>query len=165
MRGMGPDAVSSVWTVGFILLRYSVVCCVESLSLFYLLLISWFVCTWRSHIDKLGIFHVNQTSRCVLIRVRLVPLNMFKPSSVSFCWPIQGGDSFVDPFCYLCFMFSSVMLSCLFLAALWSPSGNGLISWLSWFVLLCFCHFPIWCSGSDVVLGYIDSWSRLPLFL
>ena len=29
---------------------------------------------------------------------------------------------FVDPFCYLCFM--SFMLSCLFLAALWSPAGS-----------------------------------------
>ena len=41
MRGLGPDAVSFVWglKVGFILLLYSVVCTVESLSLFYLLLI------------------------------------------------------------------------------------------------------------------------------
>ena len=32
-------------------------------------------------------------------------------------------------FCYLCFVF--VMLSCLFVAALWSPAGKGLPSWLS----------------------------------
>ena len=31
-----------------------------------------------------------------------------------------SGASFVDSFCYLCFM--SVMLSCLFIAALWSPA-------------------------------------------
>ena len=24
-------------------------------------------------------------------------------------------------------------------------------------VSLCFCHFPIWCLGSDVVLDFIDS--------
>ena len=30
----------------------------------------------------------------------------------------------MEPFCYLCFMF--VMLSCLFIAALWSPAGKGL---------------------------------------
>ena len=30
--------------------------------------------------------------------------------------PFQGGASFVDPFCYLCFVF--VMLSCLFIVAL-----------------------------------------------
>ena len=40
------------------------------------------------------------------------PSNMFKPSSI----PFQGGTSFVDLFCHLCFMY--VMLSCLFLAAL-----------------------------------------------
>ena len=39
----------------------------------------------------------------------------------------QGGVSFVDQFCYLCF-FRVVMLSCLFIAALWSPAGKGLIS-------------------------------------
>ena len=35
------------------------------------------------------------------------------------------------PFCYLCFMVVFVMLSCLFHAALWSPAGKGLTSWLS----------------------------------
>ena len=30
----------------------------------------------------------------------------------------------MDPFCYLCFV--SVLLSCLFIAALWSPVGNGI---------------------------------------
>ena len=29
----------------------------------------------------------------------------------------------MDPFCYLCFV--SFMLSCLFIAALWSPVGKG----------------------------------------
>ena len=43
--------------------------------------------------------------------------------------------SFEDHFCYL--FFKSVMLSCLFFAALWSPAGRGggggggLASWLS----------------------------------
>ena len=44
-------------TVWFLLLRYSVVCSVESLSLFYHLFISWFICTWRWFVDKLGIVH------------------------------------------------------------------------------------------------------------
>ena len=34
----------------------------------------------------------------------------------------------MDHFCYLCFVF--VMFSCLFIAALWSPAGKGLTSWL-----------------------------------
>ena len=37
-------------------------------------------------------------------------------------------------------MLVCVVLSCLFLVALWSPAGKGLISWLSGFVV--FCHFP-----------------------
>ena len=32
---------------------------------------------------------------------------------------LQGGASFVDPFCYLRFVFVSAMLSCLFLRATW----------------------------------------------
>ena len=61
----------------------------------------------------------------------------------------------VDPFCYLCFV--SVMLSYLFIAALWSPAGKGLTSWLLCVcdVFLCFCHFPIWCPGPGVVYMYL----------
>ena len=50
---------------------------------------------------------------------------------------VQGVTSFVDHFCYLCFLF--VMLSCLFIAVLWSPGGKGLASWLS--CMLCFIVF------------------------
>ena len=41
----------------------------------------------------------------------------------------KGGVSFVDLFCYLCFV--SFMLSCLSIAFLWPPAGKGLASWLS----------------------------------
>ena len=53
----------------------------------------------------------------------------------------------MDHFCYLCFVF--VMLSCLFIAALWSPAGIGLtpLGFLVYDVLLCFRHFPIWGPG------------------
>ena len=37
--------------------------------------------------------------------------------------PFQGGTSFVDHLCYVCLVF--VMLSRLFIAALWSPAGEG----------------------------------------
>ena len=40
----------------------------------------------------------------------------------------QGGASSVGPLCYLCIVF--VMLSCLFIAALWSPAWKGLAPWL-----------------------------------
>ena len=60
----------------------------------------------------------------------------------------------MDPFCYLCFVFA--MLSCLLIAALWSPVGKGLTSWLSCMgCVLVFCHFPMWCPGSGVVLDCI----------
>ena len=41
-----------------------------------------------------------------------------------FCYE----TSFVDHLCYLCLVF--VMLSRLFITALWSPAGKGLTSWL-----------------------------------
>ena len=54
--------------VGFLLLRYSVLCTVESLSL---LLISGFICLWRLCIDKLGVFRANLTSMCLEPRLNL----------------------------------------------------------------------------------------------
>ena len=49
-------------------------------------------------------------------------------------------------FCKLCFVF--VMLSCLFIAALWSPVGKGVTSLLCYMIcFLVFCHFPMWCPG------------------
>ena len=42
---------------------------------------------------------------------------------------------------YVTFLF--VVLSCLFLAALWSPAGIGLNSWLLYVLcFIAFCHFP-----------------------
>ena len=92
------------------------------------------------------------------IRVRLVLSNMFKPSSnfLTDCskalllWILY----------VICVSYLSVILSCLFLAALWPPSGKGLTSWLScMWCFLVFCHFPIWCPGSGVVFDCIDSLS------
>ena len=49
------------------------------------------------------------------------------------------------------------MLSRLFIAALWSPTGKGLASSLL-FVMFnyVFCHFPIKYLGTGVVLEYIE---------
>ena len=59
-------------------------------------------------------------------------------------------------FSYLYFLF--VMLSCLFIAALWSPVEKGLTSWLSCMLsFIVFCHFPVWYPGAGVVLDCIDS--------
>ena len=40
----------------------------------------------------------------------------------------------MDHLCYLCLVF--VMLSRLFIAALWSPEGKGLTSWLMFVVFI-----------------------------
>ena len=89
-------------------------------------------------------------------KVRLVTLNMFKPSP-NFYWLLQGGVSFVDPFCYLCFTFVFIMLFYLFFVALWLPVGKGLAFWLSsvwcFLVFLSLSHMVYW------VLDCIDSWS------
>ena len=56
----------------------------------------------------------------------------------------------MDRLCYICLVF--VMLWGLFIAALWSPAGKGLTSWLSFVMLNCvFVTFPcgvlgqVWC--------------------
>ena len=51
--------------VGFFLLLSSVLCTVESLSLLYFLFISWFICSMRWCMDKLGVFYANQRSMCL----------------------------------------------------------------------------------------------------
>ena len=46
----------------------------------------------------------------------------------------------MDHLCYLYLVL--VKLSRLFFAALWSPAGKWLISWLLFVMLFVFCHFP-----------------------
>ena len=49
------------------------------------------------------------------------------------------------------------MLSCLFIAGLYSPAGKGLTSWLLFVMFNCvFGHYPMWYPGSGVVLDCID---------
>ena len=81
------------------------------------------------------------------LRVRLVPLNRFKPSSKIFYWPFQGGTSFVDLLCFcsvLCLLcFVRVCLYVLrghLLGKGW-PLGSRL------WCLLWVCHFPIGILG------------------
>ena len=62
------------------------------------------------------------------LRVRLARRETdISPPVKHFYSPFQGGTSFVDHLCYLCLVF--VMLSHLFVAALWSPEVKGLTSW------------------------------------
>ena len=56
----------------------------------------------------------------------------------------------VELFCYFCFGLVFVMPPCLFLVALWSPSGRGWpLGSLVCGVFLCFCCFPMWCPVSS----------------
>ena len=71
--------------------------------------------------------------------------------------------AFVDPFCYLCFVF--VMLSCS-LKPCGHLLGEGwhLCSPLCNVFCVCFCRLHMWCPVSGGVLDCIDSWS-LPSYL
>ena len=62
----------------------------------------------------------------------------------------------MDHLCYLCLVF--IMLSFLFIAAMWSPAGKGLASLLSFVIFNCvFVFFPMWYPWSGVVVSCIDS--------
>ena len=93
------------------------------------------------------------------LRVRLAPLNRFKPSSKIFYWPFQGGTSFVDLLCFcsvlclLCFVHVCLFVLCGHLL------GKGLTSWLSFVVSSVSLSLSHWYPGSGVVLDCIDSWS------
>ena len=81
---------------------------------------------------------------------------IFLPVSLNICfgWPgaqknplIETVLLYMDLFCYLCLMF--VMLSRLFIAALWSPTGKGLTSWLLFVMFNCVLS-----------LSHVVSWVR-----
>ena len=70
-------------------------------------------------------------------------------------------DSFILAFICIIFAIYALCLSC-FLAFSSQPCGqllgNGCpLDPLVCYVLLCFCHFPMWWPGSGVVLDCIDS--------
>ena len=81
------------------------------------------------------------------LRVRLAPLNRFKPSSKIFYWPFQGGTSFVDLLCFCsvlclqCFVRVCLYVLCGHLLGKGWPLGSRL------WCLLCVCHFPIGILG------------------
>ena len=81
------------------------------------------------------------------LRVRLAPLNRFKPSSKIFYWPFQGGTSFVDLLCFC----SVLCLLCFVRVCLYVLRGNLLgkgwpLGSRLW-CLLWVCHFPIGILG------------------
>ena len=56
--------------------------------------------------------------------------------------------------CFLCLVF--LMLSRLFIAALWLPAV-GLTPWLLLVMFIVFCYFPMWYPGSGEILACIIS--------
>ena len=98
------------------------------------------------------------------LRVRLAPLNRFKPSSKIFFWPFQGGTSFVDLLCLCSVLCLLCLCARLFICAMWSPAGKGLTSWLSFVVSTVSLSLSHWYPGSGMVLDCIDSWSLHPYF-
>ena len=116
----------------------------------FLLFISWFVCSRRWCIDKLGVFHANQISICVLIHIWTrgevgAPLNRFRPSSKIFYWPFQGGTSFVDLICFFCLVFTMSLCASVYMCLVvtcWARAD--LLNWLSFVVSNCeFVTFPL----------------------
>ena len=96
------------------------------------------------------------------LRVRLAPLNRFKPSSKILYWPFQGGSSVVDLLCFCSVLCLLCLCAHLFICALWSPAGKGLTSWLSFMVSTVSLSLSHWYPGSGVVLDCIDSWYLHP---
>ena len=97
------------------------------------------------------------------LRVRLAPLNRFKPSSKIIYWPFQDGTSFVDLLCvFFCLVFASLCAR-LFICALWSPAVKGLTSCL--WCLTVNLSLSHWYPESGVALDCIDSWSLHPYLL
>ena len=89
--------------------------------------------TYPGHIH---LFNEMYTQKYILLSVQSV-LNAF-----GFALLFKGGTSFVGHLCYLCFVF--VILSGLFVAALWSPAGRGLACWLLFVIFGCVFRFPMW---------------------
>ena len=86
----------------------------------------------------------------------VTPVYKDDPFDSRVYWLFQGSAYFADSFSYLFIMLVCVMLSCLFLAALWSPAGRGWpLGSLVCGVFLYFCCFSMWCPRSGVVLGCI----------
>ena len=151
---------------GFHLLRYSVVCTVESLYLLYLLFISWFICSRGWCIDKgLSCKPNIYVAWCTFeIRVRLAPPNRFNPYSKIFLLTVPRRYYFCGSFMLfllcVCYAFVRVCLELPCGHLLWKGWPLGSRLWCCLIVSVLLSHlYP----RSGVVLDCIDYWS-LPFF-
>ena len=134
--------------VGLLLLRYSVLCNVVSLSLLYPHFISWFICFMRWCMAELwglsykpNIYVSWSTSE---LRVRLVPGKRSKPSSKIFFTDRSKAVLLLWIF-YVFFCLVFVMLLCT--SVCWCPvvtCWERAASWLSFVMSICdFVTFPL----------------------
>ena len=72
------------------------------------------------------------------LRVRLAPLNRFKPSSKIFYWPFQGGTSFVDLLCFCSVLCLLCLCARLFILGLSRYSKS-----VSRYIAICGKHIAI----------------------
>ena len=140
--------------VELILLRYSVLFTAESLSLRFLLFISWFICSRKWCTDKLRVLlckpniHVSwSTSE---LRVTLAPWNCLSPPVNFFYWPLQGRISFVFIMFFLSCVCYAFVRVCLFVLLLWIFNG---------FFLCLVVAMPLW--AYFYVCLVVTCWERL----
>ena len=143
--------------VGFLLLWYSVLCTGESLSLLYLffyMLIYMFMEMMHGWVRGLSCkpnIYVSWSTYELWVRLARRETGLSPPVAYLY-WTFQCSTSFVDHLCYLCLVF--VMLSCVFIAVLWSPEGKGLTAWLLFVMYVVI-----------LLLSYLVSWDMCGTWL
>ena len=163
--------VHRVLPVGFLLLWYSVLFTVESLSLLYLLFISWFICSRRWCINKLGVFHANQISMYLDPHLnwgwgRRYETGLSPPPCKIFYWPFLGGTSFVDHLCFFCLVFAMPLCASVYLCLVVTCWERADLLALVCGVQLWVCHFPIGLLGCGTWLyQFLIFAPLLPLIL
>ena len=106
-------------------------------------------CSRRCCIDKLGVFHANQTSMCldhIWTKGEVMgPSNWLKPSSKIFYWPFQGVGSFMlFLFCFFVMVSCASVYWCLVVTC-WETLADLLAHVCD--IKLWSCHFPIGILG------------------
>ena len=88
------------------------------------------------------------------LRVRLAPLNRFKPSSQIFYWPSQDGTSFVDLLCFFCLVFAMPLWASVYLCLV-------VTCWERADILALVCGVQLW----DFITFPLVSWVRCGTWL
>ena len=76
-------------------------------------------------------------------------MSIVNPLHARVYWPFQGGASFADYFCYLCFVLVFVMPFCLFLVALWLLASSVMFS-CGFVAIPCGVLVWVWCLVESI---------------